>query len=77
MKRRHLTHCLVGVAIAVAVLLAFGVKPGTLVFLAATLACPLMMIVMMRAMAGAGDSRDHGDQSRTLDLERQSVERRR
>ena len=77
MKGIHLTQCLVGMGAAVILLLAFGVQAGTLVYIAAALACPLMMIVMMRAMAGAGDSRDHGDQSRTLDLERQSVERRR
>ena len=77
MKSPHLTHCLVGVGIAAAVLLAFGVEPGTLAFLAATLACPLMMIVMMRAMAGAAGSRDHGHDGRRVDVEGQPVERRR
>jgi hypothetical protein len=53
MKHFHYTHCLVGVAIGVVLLLALGVSASTLGFLAVVLACPLMMFVMMRTM---GDS---------------------
>ena len=50
MKNLHYGHCLVGVAFAVVVLFALGVSGGTLVVLGAALACPLMMLVMMRSM---------------------------
>ena len=71
MKGNHLTRCVVGAGAAVALLLAFGVQAGTLVFLAAALACPLMMVVMMRGMMGGtghsgtghpGGHPDHPDQ---------------
>jgi hypothetical protein len=52
MKSNHLTHCLVGIAAAVGLLVVFGVQAGTLVYLAAVLACPLMMVLMMRGMVG-------------------------
>jgi hypothetical protein len=53
MKHLHYTYCLVGVAIGVVLLIALGASASTLGFLAVVLACPLMMLVMMRAM---GDS---------------------
>jgi hypothetical protein len=60
MKNLHYGHCLVGVVFAAVVLVALGVSGGTLVVLAAALACPLMMIVMMRSMAGGeGQHTDH------------------
>lgn len=52
MKNLHYGHCAVGVVLAAVVLLALGVSAGTLVVFAAALACPLMMVVMMRSMAG-------------------------
>jgi hypothetical protein len=52
MKNLHYGNCLVGVAFAVVVLVALGVSGGTLVVLGAALACPLMMLVMMRSMMG-------------------------
>ena len=52
MTGKHLTPCLVGIVAAVGLLLAFGVQVGTLAALAAVLACPLMMLLMMRGMAG-------------------------
>lgn len=60
MTHNHYTHCLVGVVIGAALLLALGVSASTLGFLAVVLACPLMMFVMMRAMGGAhtGPPRD-------------------
>lgn len=80
MKTNHFTHCLVGVAAAVGLLFVLGVQAGTLVYLAAVLACPLMMVLMMRGMmgghghsgcdhpdhqhAGRGDSNEPGERSR-------------
>ena len=52
MKNLHFGHCLVGMAFAAVVLVALGVSGGTLVVLGAALACPLMMLVMMRSMMG-------------------------
>ena len=65
MHRNHMTHCLVGVAAGVLLLVAFGVNVGNLVVLAAVLACPLMMLFMMRAMAA-----DHGGRSGSDDQDR-------
>ena len=48
----------VAVAIAVVGALWLGVPVGTLGVLAVALACPLMMLVMMRGMHGGGDQ--HG-----------------
>ena len=62
MKSRHFIPCLVLVSAAVALLLIGGVSAGGLVTLAVVLACPLMMVVMMRSMAGHGNGhRDHED----------------
>jgi ATP/ADP translocase len=52
MKNLHYGHCLIGVAVAVVLLVAVGVKASTLGILAVALACPLMMFVMMRMMMG-------------------------
>jgi hypothetical protein len=63
MKSNHLTHCLVGLAAAIGLLIVFGVQAGTFVYLVVALACPLMMVFMMRGMmggAGHGGS-DHSD----------------
>ena len=51
-RSNHVSHCLVGIAVTVGLLLAFGVQIGTLVYLAAAVACPLMMVIMMRGMMG-------------------------
>jgi hypothetical protein len=59
MKHLHYSHCLVGIAIAVVVLVALGVSASTLGFLAVVLACPLMMLVMMRTMGDARTSTPH------------------
>lgn len=71
MRNNHDTHCLVGVVAALALLVAFGVEAGTLVYLALVLACPLMMLFMMRGMMGGhGDSHDgcdHPDHQRIGD----------
>lgn len=50
MQTRHFIPCLVLVSAAVALLLIGGVSAGGLLTLAVVLACPLMMVVMMRSM---------------------------
>lgn len=69
MKNVRYGHCLVGVALAAALLVAFGVSASTLGLFAVVLACPLMMFVMMKVMMGDQSSshrHDHpGDRSRT------------
>ena len=57
----HYGHCLVGVGLAVALLIALGVSPSTLGFLAVVAACPLMMFVMMRMMMGDSHKADTPD----------------
>ncbi|MGQ0832783.1 MAG: DUF2933 domain-containing protein [Microthrixaceae bacterium] len=52
MKNLHVGHCLGGLAVAAVLLVALGVKASTLGILAVALACPLMMLVMMRSMMG-------------------------
>ena len=59
MRSNHFTHCLVAIAATVALLVLFGVNAATLVYLAAVLVCPLMMVLMMRGMMG-GDSHGGG-----------------
>ena len=61
MKNLHYGHCLVGVAVAVVLLVALGVKASTLGILAVALACPLMMFVMMRTMMGDQSSSHRDD----------------
>jgi hypothetical protein len=51
MQTRHLLPCLVLVAAAI-VLVVAGVSAARLLTLAGVLACPLMMVLMMRSMAG-------------------------
>jgi hypothetical protein len=62
MKNLHYGTCLVGVAVAVVLLVVLGVKASTVGVLAVTLACPVMMFVMMRTMMGdhaRSDLQDH------------------
>jgi hypothetical protein len=61
MKNLHYGHCLIGVAAAVVLLVALGVKASTLGILAVALACPLMMFVMMRTMMGDQSGSAHHD----------------
>jgi ATP/ADP translocase len=61
MKNLHYGHCLIGVAVAVVLLVALGVKASTVGILAVALACPLMMFVMMRTMMGNQSSSSHHD----------------
>lgn len=55
-RPRHFIPCLVLVTAAVALLVVGGVSAGGLVTLAVVLACPLMMVFMMRSMTGHGGS---------------------
>ena len=62
MKNLHYGHCIIGVALAAVLLVAFGVSANTLGFVAVVLVCPLMMFVMMRMMKGnqpGTQERDH------------------
>ena len=61
MKNLHYGHCLIGVAVAVVLLVALGVKASTVGFLAVVLACPLMMFVMMKMMMGHQSASYHHD----------------
>ena len=61
MKNLHYGHCLIGVAVAVVLLVALGVKASTLGILAVVLACPLMMFVMMKMMMRDQSASSHHD----------------
>jgi len=59
MKHVHLTHCLVGMAIAVGLLLSLGVRGGTIVAVGAALLCPLMMVFCMGHLFRRGTAPSH------------------
>ena len=61
MKHLHYGHCLLGVAVAVVLVVALGVKASTLGILAVALVCPLMMLVMMKMMMGDQSASSHHD----------------
>ncbi len=65
MQARHFVPCLVLVTAAVALLLVGGVSAGGLVPLAVVLACPLMMVFMMRSMGGHGSGHTHHEDTET------------
>jgi choline-glycine betaine transporter len=50
MKNLHYGHCIIGVLVALVLLVALGVSASTLGIVAVALACPVMMLVMMRTM---------------------------
>lgn len=52
MKKLHLGHCLVGLAVAVLAYVALGGSSSSLGFAVVVLACPLMMFMMMFMMMG-------------------------
>lgn len=53
MKHLSHTHCLIGIAVAVIAVVAFGVSASSLLFVGMFLACPLIMLFMMRSMMGS------------------------
>ena len=56
----RMTPWLIGAAAIAAILIAFGAPLASLLPFAIVLACPLMMLVMMRGMGGMhGESEDH------------------
>ena len=58
----RMTPWLIGAAAIAAILIAFGAPLASLLPFAIVLACPLMMIVMMRGMGGMhgnGNNEDH------------------
>ena len=60
MHSNRMVPWLVGAAALAALLIAFGAPLASLVPFAIVLACPLMMFVMMRGMAGMHDQgEDH------------------
>ena len=71
MKGRNLGRYALALAIVVVGALWAGVPVSTLAYLALVLACPLMMLFMMRGMHG-GDSHEHGPQQPPADNEQQS-----
>lgn len=58
MNKRNYGLYAIALAIIAVGALALGVPPSSLVFLAVALACPLMMLFMMRGMHDAG-THDH------------------
>lgn len=61
MKNLHYGHCLLGIAVALVLLVAFGMKASTVGLLAVVVACPLMMFVMMKMMMGDRSTSPHDD----------------
>jgi choline-glycine betaine transporter len=59
MNARHYVPCLVVAAVAAVLLGVAGVSSATLVTVGAALACPLVMVLMMRSMGGAHAHQDH------------------
>ena len=59
MNVRHFVPCLVVVAIAATLLAMAGVSSATLLTVGAALACPLVMVLMMRSMGGRHAHQDH------------------
>ncbi|HEX2064447.1 MAG TPA: DUF2933 domain-containing protein [Acidimicrobiales bacterium] len=60
MRRVKLSHCLIGIAAAALLLVSFGVNPGTVMYGALGLACPVMMVLMMAGMMGRHGHRRAG-----------------
>ena len=62
MHSNRILPCLAAAAVVAVALIALGAPVASLLPLAALLACPLMMVFMMRGM-----SRSHGDAERASD----------
>jgi hypothetical protein len=59
MKRQPWGLYAIALAILIVGLVALGVPASTLLFVALILACPLMMLFMMRGMHGGGTTAHH------------------
>jgi choline-glycine betaine transporter len=59
MKQNRMFNYLIAAAAVAAVLIAVGVPLVSLLPVAVLLACPLMMVFMMRGMSGSHGSEDH------------------
>lgn len=57
----------IALAIGIVGLVALGVPASTLLFIALILACPLMMLFMMRGMHGGGTTAHHNPRSHAAD----------
>ena len=66
MNARHFVPCLVVVAVAAGLLVVAGVSFATLVTVGAALACPLVMVLMMRSMGGAHAHQGHAGDGRQV-----------
>ena len=76
MKRRHMLPCLLGIAVAVVVLLAFGFNGFGVGTAAILLICPLMMFGMMLFMmrgTHVGEVHDVHDRNDTNDRDQQTA----
>ena len=67
MKREQLPLYAIALAVVIVGLAFTGVPLGTLLILPLILACPLMMIFMMRGMDHRGTKHDHEQPSGTRD----------
>jgi hypothetical protein len=63
MRHIHMTHCLMGMGLGVALLLAFGVEAGTVAAVGVALLCPLMMVLCMAHVCTHGGSHQAGQAS--------------
>jgi hypothetical protein len=66
MNARHFVPCLVAAAVAAVLLGVTGVSSATLLTVGAALACPLMMVLMMRSMARGHARQDHAGDGRQV-----------
>lgn len=62
MHTNHVKHMLIGAGLVLSVLLLSGVSPGTALFYALLLACPLMMVGMVVMMVRGPVPRQTGRQ---------------
>lgn len=77
MKKEQLPRYAIALAVLVGGLVLVGVPLSTLAFLPLVLACPLMMVFMMRGMGGGSEAHDsaHPD-PRLAQLEREVADLR-